>query len=171
MNHSQDNETEMKSILLNTKEGRGKIQITRKHTQMLRNSRIWFFFFLSGLVGFRLVSERGRCEHLNFVQRTELYCYVRGSRFINIPSVDVFNVTSIAQTSQDDLGKATTSTQQNNNNNNNRRCLRPGWSARTLQSLDNGGRSSHPCPSLDCLKRWQSDHICHQSDRFSEFAT
>ena len=26
--------------------------------------------------------------------------------------------------------------------------------------LDNGGGSSHPCPSLDCLKRWQSDHTC-----------
>ena len=26
--------------------------------------------------------------------------------------------------------------------------------------LDNGGGSSHPCPPLDCLKRWQSDNTC-----------
>ena len=34
--------------------------------------------------------------------------------------------------------------------------------------LDNGGGSSHPCPPLDCLKRWQSDHHPH---RFLELAT
>ena len=27
--------------------------------------------------------------------------------------------------------------------------------------LDNAGGSTHPCPPLDCLKRWQSDHICY----------
>ena len=27
--------------------------------------------------------------------------------------------------------------------------------------LDNGGGSSHPCPPLDCIKRWQSDRTCH----------
>ena len=37
--------------------------------------------------------------------------------------------------------------------------------------LDNGGRSSHPCPPLDCLKRWQSDHTCHHPGRFYELAT
>ena len=37
--------------------------------------------------------------------------------------------------------------------------------------LDNAGGSSHPCPPLDCLKRWQSDHTCHPPHRFSELAT
>ena len=37
--------------------------------------------------------------------------------------------------------------------------------------LDNGGGSSYPCPSLDCLKRWQWDHTCQYPHRFNEFAT
>ena len=37
--------------------------------------------------------------------------------------------------------------------------------------LDNGGGSSHLCPPLDCLKRWQSDHTCHRPHRFNELAT
>ena len=36
--------------------------------------------------------------------------------------------------------------------------------------LDSGDRSSCPCPLLDCLKRWQLDHICHYSHSFSELA-
>ena len=37
--------------------------------------------------------------------------------------------------------------------------------------LDNGGRSSHPCPQLDCLKGWQSDHTCHHPHRFNALVT
>ena len=37
--------------------------------------------------------------------------------------------------------------------------------------LDNGDGSRHPCPPLDCFKRWQSDHTCHHSHRFNELAT
>ena len=37
--------------------------------------------------------------------------------------------------------------------------------------LDNGGGSSHPCPPLDCLKRWQSNNTCHHPHRFNELAT
>ena len=37
--------------------------------------------------------------------------------------------------------------------------------------LDNGGGSSHPCPLLDHLKRWQSDHACRHPHRFNELAT
>ena len=35
---------------------------------------------------------------------------------------------------------------------------------------DNGGGSSHPCPSLDSLKSWQSCHTCHHSHRRNELA-
>ena len=37
--------------------------------------------------------------------------------------------------------------------------------------LDNGGGSSHPCPPLDCLKRWQSNNTCRHPHRFNELAT
>ena len=37
--------------------------------------------------------------------------------------------------------------------------------------LDNGEGGSHPCPPLDCLKRWQSEHTCHFPHRFNELAT
>ena len=37
--------------------------------------------------------------------------------------------------------------------------------------LDNGDRSSHPCPLLDCLKRLQSDHTRHHPHKFNELAT
>ena len=40
----------------------------------------------------------------------------------------------------------------------------------TLQ-LDSGSGNSRPCPPLDCLKRWQSDHMCRHPHRFSELAT
>jgi len=30
--------------------------------------------------------------------------------------------------------------------------------------------SSHPCPPLDCIKRWQSDHTCYHPHRFNELA-
>ena len=32
--------------------------------------------------------------------------------------------------------------------------------------LDNGCGSSHPCPPLDCMKRWQPDDTCHHPHRF-----
>ena len=42
------------------------------------------------------------------------------------------------------------------------RCEHDPWRQFSLYDLslqlDNGGGSSHPCPSLDCLRRWQSDH-------------
>ena len=41
----------------------------------------------------------------------------------------------------------------------------PAWHWKWKQSV------SHPCPLLDCLKRWQSDHTCHHPHRFSELAT
>jgi len=34
----------------------------------------------------------------------------------------------------------------------------------------NRGGSSHPCPLLDCLKRWQSEHTYHHPHRFNELA-
>ena len=34
-----------------------------------------------------------------------------------------------------------------------------------------GDGSSHPCPPLDCLKRWQSDHTCRHPHRFNQLAT
>ena len=37
--------------------------------------------------------------------------------------------------------------------------------------LDNGGGSSHPCPLLDYLKRWKSDHTCHHPRRLNDIAT
>ena len=37
--------------------------------------------------------------------------------------------------------------------------------------LDNGGGNSHPCPPLDCLKRWQSDYTYHRPHRVNELAT
>ena len=37
--------------------------------------------------------------------------------------------------------------------------------------LGSGGGSNHPCPLLDCLKRWQSHHTCHHHNRFNELAT
>ena len=55
------------------------------------------------------------------------------------------------------------------------RCNYHPWRQYSLYSLnlqlDNGGGSSHPCPPLDCLKRWQSDHTCHHLHRFNELAT
>ena len=37
--------------------------------------------------------------------------------------------------------------------------------------LDIGGGSSHLCPPLDWLKKWQSDQTCHYPHRFNELAT
>ena len=37
--------------------------------------------------------------------------------------------------------------------------------------LDNGSGSSHPCPPLHWLKRWQSDHTCLHPHRLDETAT
>ena len=38
-----------------------------------------------------------------------------------------------------------------------RQCSLHGFNLR----LGNGGGSGHPCPPLDCPKRWRSDHTCH----------
>ena len=55
------------------------------------------------------------------------------------------------------------------------RCDCHPWRQCSLYSLnlhlDNGGGSSHSCPPLECLKRWQSDHTCHHPHRFNELAT
>ena len=41
-----------------------------------------------------------------------------------------------------------------------------------LHWIDSRGDSqTTPCPPLDWLKRWQSDHMCHQPHRLSELAT
>ena len=39
-----------------------------------------------------------------------------------------------------------------------------------MVQLDNGGGSSHPCPPLDCFKRWHLDHTWYPH-RFNELAT
>ena len=36
--------------------------------------------------------------------------------------------------------------------------------------LDNGGGSSHQCPPLDCLKKWQSGHTCHHPHILSHWS-
>ena len=41
----------------------------------------------------------------------------------------------------------------------------PAWHWRWKRSV------SHPCPLLDCRKRWQSDHTSHHPHRFNELAT
>ena len=55
------------------------------------------------------------------------------------------------------------------------RCSHHPWRQCSLYSLNlqlnNGGGSSYPCPPLDCLKRWQSDHTCCHPHRFNELAT
>ena len=54
------------------------------------------------------------------------------------------------------------------------RCNYHLWRWCSLHSLNlqpnNGSGSSHPCPPLDCIKRWQSDHTCYHPHRFNELA-